>query len=128
MKHVFTCVVFLLSSLLLTAARGDEKVEIVTPKATDLIDKTEDYKGKTIQMVLTYTGAVDLRGAVGKLVPFALGNTDIYIDVLPGKEGSKIKEIKDLPNLTAGDRATVTFLCQQGDLNRGNRIIDIKRK
>jgi len=108
--------------------KQEQKDDTITPKAFDLIDKTEDYKGKTIKMVLTYAGNGDLRGAVGSNAVFDLGNKLIWIDCDPGKKGSKIEKISDLPNRSAGDRATLTFICGQGDLKRGNRIIDIRRK
>ncbi len=108
--------------------KQEQKDEAITPKVTDFIDNTNDYKGKTLKMVLTYVGRIDLRDAVGSNAVFDLGNKFIWIDCDPGKKGSKIKEIKNLPNLSAGDKATLIFICGEGELKRGNRIIDIKRK
>jgi hypothetical protein len=71
--------------------------------------------------------AVPLREAAHYPVQFPVGNVMVFIDMTPGKPGSKIRKLEDVPNLGYNEAAVVTFLCGEGKLDKGNRIIDVKR-
>jgi hypothetical protein len=91
----------------------------------DFIDHPEKSKGKTLTAPLNVKslGGGSLRDRAGKPVQFyrfvGTNSTDVTI-TMPEKA-------EEIPNATAGDTVTVTFVCEQGKTNEGNRATAIKR-
>ena len=98
-------------------------------RVSDFIDHTERYRDQVVTLPLTVrsralvTPGHTLRELQGRSAQFRgaseEGNTlDILMDLPPTLE---------IPKVAFGDRVIVTFRCREGDLQRGNVAITIRR-
>lgn len=89
-------------------------------------DHAERFKGKTLTFRLSATapaGGTSARDHPGKPLDFHAyaGSGILRMKVIMPDD------TKDVPNLMAGDEALVTFTCQAGKLDEGNRAVKIVR-
>lgn len=98
-------------------------------RTSDFIDHTERYRGHVVTLPLTVRSRAlvapgrTLRELQGRAAQFQgtseEGNTlDILIN---------LPEPIEIPKVAFGDRVVVTFRCREGDLQRGNVAIAIRR-
>ena len=102
-----------------------------------MIDNPENLKGKTLKSVFTYDldrgtqikdGLKDLlnqsnKGLNIKCYSYGLGEGGQLLDIV-----FFISKDMKVPNVHYLDRVIVEFICEEGNLNRGNRVISITRK
>ena len=103
----------------------------------EMIDNTENFKGKTLKSVFTYNldGTTDIKDGLKDLMNQSINGLNIkcYSYGL-GKGSNKLDIVffipKDMkvPNVHYLDRVIVEFICEEGNLNIGNRVISITRK
>ena len=114
---------------------GDEETPADRPpslpsvKIADFIDHTERYKGQIVTLPLMVRSrslipqGQTLRDLTGGAARFQ-GSSD---------DGNRLDLMIDLPRsleipkLSFGDRAIVTFRCTAGDLQSGNEAVEIRR-
>jgi hypothetical protein len=87
-----------------------------------LLDHTKEYQGKTIKMKVMYDGGGSRQGDRLFLMPvqvyYDAGHFDLRLDIPQGV---------DQPNIHPGDRLIVTFVCEKGLLDEGNKVTKIGR-
>jgi hypothetical protein len=108
---------------------ADAPPKLASVKISDFIDHTERYKGQLVTLPLTVRSRAlippgeTLRSLAGGAARFQGSSEDgnrldLTIDLPRSLE---------IPKLSFGDRALVTFRCTTGDLQRGNQAIEIRR-
>jgi hypothetical protein len=108
---------------------ADHPPSLPSVKIADFIDHTERYKGQVVTLPLMVRSRAlipqgqTLRDLAGGAARFQ-GTSD---------DGNRLDLMIDLPRsleipkLSFGDRALVSFRCTHGDLQRGNEAIEIRR-
>lgn len=96
----------------------------------DFIDNTKKYKGKVIRTILTMpSGFLRSGGSIAFYAFVGTNKLDVMINVAPSSVDSlaEFNSLDDLPNADLFSKLEVTFLCEEGSLNYGNRAIRIER-
>jgi len=110
-------------------AAADQPPSLATVKVSDFIDHTNRYKGEVVTLPLMVRSrelipsGQTLRALSGGAARFQGtsedGNRlDLMIDLPRSLE---------IPKLSFGDRAVVSFRCKEGDLQRGNEAVEVRR-
>jgi hypothetical protein len=108
---------------------ADRAPSLPSVRIADFIDHTERYKGQVVTLPLMVRSRAlippgeTLRALAGGAARFQGSSED----------GNRLDLMIDLPRsleipkLSFGDRAVVSFRCNEGDLQRGNEAIEIRR-
>jgi hypothetical protein len=108
---------------------ADRPPSLASVKIADFIDHTGRYQGKVVTLPLTVRSrdlippGQTLRALAGGAARFQGtsedGNRlDLMID---------LPRTLEIPKLSFGDRAIVSFRCNDGDLQRGNEAVKVRR-
>ena len=110
-------------------AAADQPPSLATVKITDFIDYTSRYKGQVVTLPLMVRSrelippGQTLRALAGGAARFQGSSEDgNRLDLM-----IELPRSLDIPKLSFGDRAVVSFRCNQGELNRGNEAVEIRR-
>jgi hypothetical protein len=110
-------------------AAADQPPSLATVKISKFIDHTDRYKSQVVTLPLMVRSrelippGQTLRALAGGAARFQGTSED----------GNRLDLIIDLPRsleipkLSFGDRAVVSFRCKEGDLQRGNEAVEIRR-
>jgi hypothetical protein len=91
----------------------------------DFSDNTKRYKGKTITIDACYLGVDNkLReGLPGQKMFYNPSVASVTVKVKVEKE-----DAENVPNAVNGDRVILTFLCEEGRVDFGNKLVAVKRR
>jgi hypothetical protein len=87
----------------------------------DFIDNIEDYKGKSVTLLMVYNESLPLRDYCKK---FETANFHVY------GTGQIVNLSINSPvlNIFSGEITVITFECRKGAFDKGNEFISMKRK
>lgn len=110
-------------------ARPADAAPVLNVNVADFIDHTERYKGQVVTLPLLVRSRTLIHP--GQSLRDLAGNQARFLGV--SEDGNRLDMMIDLPRSAAipkasfGDRLVVTFRCREGDLQRGNEAIELKR-
>jgi hypothetical protein len=101
---------------------GGEAQKGESVSVADFVDKTQKFKGYSIEFEMLYNGGKPLRQQSGTVTRFYLSDSDAS-----GLINIDIPSSLDLPNALDGNSVVVIFDCNEGRLDSGNIATEIKR-
>ncbi|MEZ6142599.1 MAG: GYF domain-containing protein [Zavarzinella sp.] len=107
------------------ARAASNPITLDKSERADFLDNTADYKGKAVRFECEWIGGGLRSRSTGRMTVLEL---DVYHGSGLFNVNVRVPEELEIPNIQKADDLVVTFLCEQGKLNTGNKALKIERR
>lgn len=107
------------------ARAANNPITLDKSERADFLDNTANYKGKAVRFECEWIGGGLRSRSTGRMTVLEL---EVYHGSGFFKINVRVPEELDIPNIQKADDLVVTFLCEQGKLNTGNKALKIERR